>query len=161
MLQKPEELRQERFLEHVNGLNVRFPNKQIVEKTGYKSGIVSEYLNGKKIVSESFLKVYCEKFGADYDYIMGNKPAPAGDKLNPGRALVKALVYQAAKGLVELDDLRMEIEDLRAELNSIKTKKRKVDVKGVREPLSFREAIEEIRKITNLVQSMELDLDGI
>lgn len=161
MLQKPEELRQERFLDHVKGLNSRFPGKIIVEKTGYGSGIVSEYLNSKKMVSENFLRVYCEKFGADFDYIMGNKPAPAGDKLNPARALIKVLAYQAAKSLVEIDILRTEIEDLKAEVVSIKTKKKKVVPKDAPVPLSFRAAVEEIKKNTNLVQSLELDLDGI
>lgn len=72
MLQKPEEIRQERFQEYVNGLLLRFPNKTIAEKTGYKSGIISEYIRGIKPVSEKFLRVFCEKFGADFDYLMGN-----------------------------------------------------------------------------------------
>lgn len=161
MLQKPEDLRQERFLEHVNGLNIRFPGKAIADKTGYGGSIISEYLKSKKVVSESFLRIYCEKFGADFEYLMGNKPAPAGDKLNPERALIKALAYQAAKGLVEIDLLRKELEDLKAEVTSIKTKKKKTPPKDAPAPLSFRDAVEEIKKNTNLVRSLELDLDGI
>ena len=64
MLQKLEDIRQERFIAYINSLKLRFPNKEIVNKTGYNSGIVSEYMRGKKFVSESFLRVFCEKFGA-------------------------------------------------------------------------------------------------
>lgn len=84
MLQKPEEIRLERLLEFINGLNLRFPNKEIVNRTGYKSGVVSEYLKGKKPVSESFLKVFSEKFKADLDYLLGLKPKEGLTSVNNG-----------------------------------------------------------------------------
>lgn len=90
MLQKPENIRLERLLEFISSLNLRFPNKEIVAKTEYKSGIVSEYLTGKKPVSESFLKVFSEKFGADFDYLMGQKSKQATSRpLNMNQDIIK------------------------------------------------------------------------
>lgn len=83
MLQKPEEIRHERFLEEVSKLNLRFPGKEIVKKTGYKSGIVSEYLTSKKIVSESFLREFCKAFNLDYDKTFNVKPSQLGEQNKP------------------------------------------------------------------------------
>lgn len=114
MLQKPEDIRQERFLEEINKLNLRFPGKEIVEKTGYNSGIVSEYLNGKKKVSESFLKEFCKAFNIDYYAVFVIKPSEPGDSGNRERALIKVLMDRVAK--LEAERLGMSVKDVLAEL---------------------------------------------
>ncbi len=57
---------QERFIELADALKIRFPVAKISKDTGYKSSIVSEYLNGKKNVSEKFMRIFCETYGYDY-----------------------------------------------------------------------------------------------
>lgn len=57
---------QDAFLKAVDSLDLRFAGKDICEKTGYKSGTVSEYLNAKKNVSESFLKNFSKAYGLEY-----------------------------------------------------------------------------------------------
>lgn len=88
MLQKPENIRHERFLEEVKKLNLRFPGKEIVKRTGYKSGIVSEYLTSKKLVSESFLREFCKAFSFDYEKVFSLKPSQLGEQdkiVKPGK----------------------------------------------------------------------------
>lgn len=58
---------QNKFIEAVGSLKLRFPVADIVKKTGYQSGTVSEYLSGKKPVSEKFFKVFCEAYNLTSD----------------------------------------------------------------------------------------------
>lgn len=99
MLQIEEDIRQARFLEIVKGWGVRFPGKLIVEKTGYKSGIVSEYLNSKKRVSESFLRVFCEKFNIDFEQTFGENAiaSPNEEDQTMELATIKVLLKEMAK----------------------------------------------------------------
>lgn len=64
---------QERFLKAVKKLNLRFENAEIEEKTGYNSGIISEYLNSKKPVSKKFLRAFCESFNLNFEEIWNEK----------------------------------------------------------------------------------------
>ena len=70
---------QERFLEAVKSLGLRFPVARISEKTEYNSGIVSEYLKGKKEVSEKFIKAFCESYKIDPKDILENKKQENGN----------------------------------------------------------------------------------
>lgn len=96
MLQKVEEKRQARFLKVVSDLKLRFPNKEITSKTKYNSGIVSEYLNSKKNVSESFLREFCKAFDLSYEDLFVETPFDADDPLNVERAKVAALERKLA-----------------------------------------------------------------
>tara|TARA_R100001510_G_C7655524_1_gene214738 strand:+ start:1989 stop:2681 length:693 start_codon:yes stop_codon:yes gene_type:complete len=42
----------------VKHLGIRFPNAQIVKDLGYSKGVVSEYLNNKKLPSEQFIEAF-------------------------------------------------------------------------------------------------------
>lgn len=55
------------FLKAVESLNLRFPVAKISKETGYKSAIVSEYLNSKKEVSERFARKFCEVYGFKFE----------------------------------------------------------------------------------------------
>jgi transcriptional regulator with XRE-family HTH domain len=105
MLQKPEDARQERFLNEVKKLNLRFPNREIAEKTGYKSGIISEYLNSKKLASEKFLREFSEAFGINYDTTFTISPFSPDDDFNWERAAIKALTHQLAKAMSKIAEL--------------------------------------------------------
>jgi len=65
---------EERFINALNSLQIRFIGKVISERTGYKSGTISEYLNRKTRISDDFMKIVCEKFSIDYDEIIGGRP---------------------------------------------------------------------------------------
>ncbi|CAL1518172.1 hypothetical protein [Chitinophaga sp. MM2321] len=115
MLQKPEDIRQQRFLDEVNKLNLRFPGREIVKATGYNSGVVSEYLNSKKNVSERFLREFCKAFNLDFTEIFTEKPAPPGDPINRERALIKVLYQRVAK--LEAERLGISVDDALDELD--------------------------------------------
>lgn len=55
------------FLSEVAKLKLRFPIADIVEKTNYSNGLVSEYLASKKLVSDRFFKSFCEAYSLDYE----------------------------------------------------------------------------------------------
>jgi transcriptional regulator with XRE-family HTH domain len=52
---------EDNFLRDVERLNLRFPNAEIVRKTGAKKGNVSAYLKGKR-PSENFLRTFYKAF---------------------------------------------------------------------------------------------------
>lgn len=58
---------QERFLAEVKRLKFKFPVAKISKGTDYKAPIVSEYLSGKKMVSDKFLQTFCEVYKIDYE----------------------------------------------------------------------------------------------
>lgn len=58
MLQKPENITKELFLEHVKKLQLRFPVVTISEETGFSKANVSRYLSGKQMPSVNFLKAF-------------------------------------------------------------------------------------------------------
>jgi transcriptional regulator with XRE-family HTH domain len=124
MLQKPEDIRHERFLEEITKLNLRFPGKEIVKRTGYKSGIVSEYLNSKKSVSESFLREFSKAFNLDYEKIFGvkqdkaatiTKPGKPGDPANMKWAMLKMLYQRMVKS--EAARLGLPIEQVMKDMD--------------------------------------------
>jgi phage repressor protein C with HTH and peptisase S24 domain len=59
------------FIQAVDKLGMRFPVAELSRATGYRPPIVSEYLNGKKTVSESFLRTFCEVYKIDFDSVFG------------------------------------------------------------------------------------------
>lgn len=62
MLQKPEDISQERFLADVESLKLRFPVARIAKETGFSKSNVSRYLKGDLQPSANFLKVFYEWF---------------------------------------------------------------------------------------------------
>ena len=69
------------FLEEVEKLKLRFPVAAIVEKTSYNNGIVSEYLNSKKLVSEKFFKAFCEAYNLNFEALTSDtSPKPSSPK---------------------------------------------------------------------------------
>jgi transcriptional regulator with XRE-family HTH domain len=62
MLQTAQNPEQQRFLEDVKALGLRFPVKVIASKTGFSKGNVSSYVNGGARPSENFLKKFYECF---------------------------------------------------------------------------------------------------
>lgn len=119
MLQKSEDIRQQRFLEVVESLKLRFPGKVIAEKTGYNSGIVSEYLKSKKKVSERFLRKFCEVFHIDYETTFNELPFEKDDPLNWERAAIKALSWGLANALSEISELKGKRRDPETYLEEI------------------------------------------
>jgi transcriptional regulator with XRE-family HTH domain len=119
MLQKTEDIRHQRFLAVVDSLKLRFPGKVITEKTGYNSGIVSEYLKSKKIVSERFLRKFCEVFQIDYDTTFSESPFEKDDPLNWERAAIKALSWGLANALSEISELKGKRRDPETYLEEI------------------------------------------
>lgn len=55
------------FLKAVASLGLRFPVRDLHNKTGYSTSVVSEYLNSNRPVSERFAKVFCEVYGFSYE----------------------------------------------------------------------------------------------
>lgn len=65
------------FLEELGKLKLRFPVADIIKKTGFTSGTVSEYINSKKQVSVRFFRAFCDAYGLDYDALTGStSPTP-------------------------------------------------------------------------------------
>ena len=116
MLQKSEDIRQQRFLEEVERLNLRFPGKEIVKRTGYNSGIVSEYLNSKKNVSESFLREFCKSFDLDYERDFVIKPSQPGSPMNMKWAMLKMLYQRVAKA--DSERLGLPIEQVMKDMDN-------------------------------------------
>lgn len=58
------------FIKTVESFNFRHPVAEVVAKTGYNSGLVSEYLGSKKLVSEKFFKAFCTAFDLDYEKVV-------------------------------------------------------------------------------------------
>jgi SOS-response transcriptional repressor LexA len=58
------------FLAEVEKLNLRHPVADLVKKTEYNNGIISEYLSGKKLVSEKFFKAFCKAYNLNYGEIV-------------------------------------------------------------------------------------------
>ena len=55
------------FSENLKKLNLRFPNKDLVEKLGYSSGNVSAYTKGIKMPSGKFLQKFYEVYLTDIE----------------------------------------------------------------------------------------------
>lgn len=78
------------WLEAVKKLDFRFPVAKISEDTGYKTATVSEYLGGKKDVSERFIRKFCEVYKLDFETLRketGETDKPASNttfhQINP------------------------------------------------------------------------------
>lgn len=80
------------FLKKVGELNIRFPVADIVKKTKYQSGTISEYMNNKKPVSQRFFKIFCDAYGFDFDEMIKADEVvipdtPKLDELNEGQRM--------------------------------------------------------------------------
>jgi len=53
----------------VNKLGMRFPGKQLSQDLNISKGVVSEYLNGKRELSENFKSSFHNHYGIDLDKI--------------------------------------------------------------------------------------------
>ena len=72
------------FLSELHKLKIRFPVAEIVKKTGFTNGTVSEYINSKKQVSPRFFRAFCDAYGLDYDKLVGSTP-PTPEVIPVGR----------------------------------------------------------------------------
>lgn len=99
MLQLLGNTRWERFLEAVDSLKLKFPNKEIIAKTGYSKGIVSEYLNkdSGKEPSENFIRTFSEKFGVNFDLIWNGMPPDTEQKITDRDLYAMFLTVSAAQ----------------------------------------------------------------
>jgi len=57
------------FQKATKQLKLRFPIAEISKKTGYAKGGISDFLNGKKPVSDAFLEKFAEEFNVDLNAI--------------------------------------------------------------------------------------------
>lgn len=107
MLQLKGNTRWDRFLEAVASLKLKFPNKEIIQKTGYSKGIVSEYLNKEsgKEPSENFIRTFCEKFGLDFTLIWSGMPE-SGAQVLTDRDLYAMFLTVSATQTEILKDIR-------------------------------------------------------
>jgi len=97
----------QQFYKDLEGLGLRFPVSEIAKKTGFSKGNVSDYINKKKSISESFInKFYQEFFGSNFvprDTIKEEVPqgsiqsnAPLKIKVNAHDALLSVLAGELA-----------------------------------------------------------------
>ena len=63
MLQKTDEDRRSAVLKILEERKIRFPVADIHKATGIDKGMISNYLNGKKPISDKFYSTFMEKFG--------------------------------------------------------------------------------------------------
>ena len=68
---------QDRFLQAVKGLSLRFEVADIAKATGMGEPTVSTYLNSGRQVSRPFLRKFCEVYGIDYDLISSGRKGKA------------------------------------------------------------------------------------
>lgn len=97
----------------------KITNEQLAKKVGLTRTYFSSLLGGSEAVKEKHI----EDFKAHFrDELRGiEKPAPAGDKLNRERALIKVLLHEVAR------------------------------LKSKDEKIPFAQALEELKQSTNLV----------
>lgn len=111
------------FLKAVKTLSLKFPASSIAKATGYGVSIVSEYLNSKKEVSETFAEKFCEVYKFDFeemkkaqyfDSSIGKTPGAFKKFLFEVRDkfyhIVKDLDYPDAKLEEDIKDLEEEID---------------------------------------------------
>lgn len=65
------------FKKDVESLNLRYPVADIAKMTGYSKGNVSDFLSGKKSISEAFIKAFYEAFGSSLKVPVETKEAKA------------------------------------------------------------------------------------
>lgn len=61
-MQNPQNTRLQYILDTIKSLEIRFPVAEIVQKTGFSKGNVSQYLSKKLVPSEGFIKKFYESF---------------------------------------------------------------------------------------------------
>ncbi len=65
MLQKTDEDRRSAVLTVLQERKIRFPVTEIHKATGLDKGMISNYLNGKKPISDKFYSTFMEKIGGE------------------------------------------------------------------------------------------------
>lgn len=93
LFQKTEDPRHAYILGKIEEMQIRFPVAELSKKMGKTTSNVSETLNGKRAVSESFFRTFCEVYGLDGN-TDGFKP---DDPFNWERAKLIALERRLAK----------------------------------------------------------------
>ena len=58
-------------LAEIEKMGMKYPVKEVSEKTEYSKGIVSNYLNKKAIMSLEFVKKFCDAFEYNFDAVNG------------------------------------------------------------------------------------------
>lgn len=127
------------FTKIVKTLKLRYPVKDITEKTSFNKGNISRYVTGKAPVSEPFLKKFCEVYGFDYKiiyetiFLVDNSSLVEEPETEYHRKVALQTLTESVTGLkqgdappAEADSLRAEVKQLRNELwlNSQKWDKR-------------------------------------
>lgn len=74
--QKTEDPRQVYILDKIKELKIRFPIAELAKKMDVTTGNVSEVLNGKRAVSNSFFEKFCEVYGLDGNFSLYNPDDP-------------------------------------------------------------------------------------
>jgi len=103
--------RHQRFKEAVDSLKLRFPGREIAERTGYNKATVSSYLSERE-PSENFIKTFSEHFGVDYTWIWFGKSEmePAGAPIaEPTPMQIVASLAEAFKAQAETARMQAEI----------------------------------------------------
>lgn len=86
------------FQDAVKSLHLRFPNAEIEKATKYSKGDISNFLNNKKPVSDSFLKTFSEAFNIDLREFGSTKG-------------LKKIPPQSSEGIFETDNSRLILEN--------------------------------------------------
>lgn len=72
-MQKQGDTRQERFLQAVKSLQLRFPVAEIVAATSYSKSTVSAYVNGTREPSGDFVRTFCKHYNIDFASVWETK----------------------------------------------------------------------------------------
>lgn len=90
----------------------KITNEEIADKMSIGRTYLSGLLGGSKEVTKKHIEDFKSHFQNELQGI--EKPAPAGDKLNRERAIIKVLMHRVAK--LEAERLGMPVKDVLAEL---------------------------------------------
>jgi len=117
------------FTKIVKTLKLRYPVKDITEKTSFNKGNISRYVKGKAPVSEPFLKKFCEVYGFDFKilhetiFLADNNSVTEEPETEYHRKVALRSLTESVTGIKqddappeEADSLRAEIKQLRNEL---------------------------------------------
>lgn len=129
MPEKRPNIRQERFLQVVEKLDLANQNALVIEKTKENAGNVSNYLSGKKPPSKNFLKKFSVGFNIPpsmftypYTNSEGWKAFSAKTEIDPIvtelKATIKRLETENSRLLAEVEKLDKRVESLLSMLNN-------------------------------------------
>jgi transcriptional regulator with XRE-family HTH domain len=116
---------QQRFLEDVKSLDLRFPVKEIANRTKFSKGNISGYVNGLAKPSENFLKKFYECFREDIEKGKAKNQSdssPAGNTDNADQTDIVKLIAISLEQQKQIDYLREQNRQ-----DEIKTRSKEAD----------------------------------